>query len=269
MSTLLLLSGGGARGAFQVAPIEHILEHHGIDAVCGTSVGAINGSAVASLMVEKLREIWNQVEGRKLFMKTNLDLWKGLYQFGPLRRLLEAEQVLEDLKMRFHVGIMDMARLKHSLRRVDRAKKLERRIDMVLASSSIPLIHEVCNLAGRVVADGGIHSPLPIPPRWWKEYDEIHAVFCSSSDWPPEVAQEECNGAMDVMMRTLDYYNYRAVKAAHARLRAMKKAAPEKKIFVYEPENWAVVGPTFDADRTTILRRLRHGEEMVRLRREL
>ena len=57
MSLALILSGGGARGAYEVGVLSYVFGDlaaaHGmprLDFVCGTSVGAINGTYLASVL---------------------------------------------------------------------------------------------------------------------------------------------------------------------------------------------------------------------------
>ncbi len=61
----LVLSGGGGRGAYHIGVIEALVERgwlqdgQGPDIIAGTSIGAINGAAIASgLTVDELKEFW-------------------------------------------------------------------------------------------------------------------------------------------------------------------------------------------------------------------
>ncbi len=66
MTTALVLSGGGARGAYEVGVLSHLFEAGPprIDIISGTSVGAINGAYLASAIHEpaagmsRLRALW-------------------------------------------------------------------------------------------------------------------------------------------------------------------------------------------------------------------
>jgi NTE family protein len=63
----LVLSGGGARGAYHVGVIKYLAEMNiSIDAVAGASIGALNGAVVAAapnlkIASESLQEIWNSL----------------------------------------------------------------------------------------------------------------------------------------------------------------------------------------------------------------
>jgi NTE family protein len=62
----LVLQGGGALGAYQAGVYQAIDEAHiGVDWICGTSIGGINGALIAGnppeRRVERLREFWEAV----------------------------------------------------------------------------------------------------------------------------------------------------------------------------------------------------------------
>ena len=58
----LVLAGGGARGAYQIGVMRAIRELGiEISAVCGTSIGAINGALFAQGSYEKACEMWRDI----------------------------------------------------------------------------------------------------------------------------------------------------------------------------------------------------------------
>jgi NTE family protein len=56
----LILSGGGARGAYEAGVAAALAEQMHFDIVCGTSIGAVNGFAVAQGMADQLEAIWRE-----------------------------------------------------------------------------------------------------------------------------------------------------------------------------------------------------------------
>jgi NTE family protein len=63
---VLVLQGGGALGAYQAGVFQAIHEANiGVDWICGTSIGAINGALIAGNLrgqrVERLREFWEAI----------------------------------------------------------------------------------------------------------------------------------------------------------------------------------------------------------------
>jgi NTE family protein len=67
---VLVMQGGGAQGAYQEGAYQALHEAGlELDWVIGTSIGAINGSIIAGNVVvhrlERLRQFWSHVEGRR------------------------------------------------------------------------------------------------------------------------------------------------------------------------------------------------------------
>lgn len=97
MKRVLVLSGGGARGAFQVGAL-HELYRNGLqqfDAIVGTSVGALNGALVAQGKIPELVQVWD-----KLYNSPEL-VYNSPY--------------LKDGKFHIWGGLLDMwSRVKHT-----------------------------------------------------------------------------------------------------------------------------------------------------------
>ena len=83
----VVLSGGGAKGAFQVGALEALIEHHGVafETAVGTSTGAIQAAGVAQDDVPKLRRFWEGISGSG-------DIYRR--RAGPLLALLTAKSSL-------------------------------------------------------------------------------------------------------------------------------------------------------------------------------
>ncbi len=81
-STALMLGGGGARAAYQVGVLKALVQHyprnHAIpfNIICGTSAGAINGTAMAThascfhLGVKKLEWIWRHIDTGRVYQSS-------------------------------------------------------------------------------------------------------------------------------------------------------------------------------------------------------
>lgn len=75
--TALVLSGGGARGAYEVGVLRYVRERLGIDAhfdvITGTSVGAINGAYIAATcdrpkgQARALQRVWSQLTIERVY----------------------------------------------------------------------------------------------------------------------------------------------------------------------------------------------------------
>jgi NTE family protein len=62
----LILSGGGARGAYEAGAALALLKHERFDIICGTSIGAINGALIAQDEVEQLERLWRSIASSKV-----------------------------------------------------------------------------------------------------------------------------------------------------------------------------------------------------------
>ncbi len=111
----LVLSGGGARGAYEVGAIAELVRaaglrdgqpFPGIDTICGTSIGALIGYFVATAQYTKLFRIWSNIHRYRFF-----DL-KSRYRAivrqdsGLMTRFVEAIQLARGLTKN-EKGILD------------------------------------------------------------------------------------------------------------------------------------------------------------------
>jgi NTE family protein len=99
---VLCLSGGGAKGAYQVGALNKWILEDGIDydAFVGTSVGAINSACLAQAPRGELRAaqlrlgaLWDNLDNSKVYEKWCMGelaaLWKpSVYCAAPLRQVI-------------------------------------------------------------------------------------------------------------------------------------------------------------------------------------
>ena len=64
----LVLSGGGAKGAYEAGLISTLIHeyHEDFDIICGTSIGAINAAFLAQEKVDELTTMWQTIENRNI-----------------------------------------------------------------------------------------------------------------------------------------------------------------------------------------------------------
>ncbi|MBQ0799401.1 MAG: patatin-like phospholipase family protein [Porticoccaceae bacterium] len=89
MTAGLILSGGGARAAYQVGVLKALAEilpqrtHNPFPVICGTSAGAINAIALAgrpgpfALRVKKLERIWREINSHQVYRTDFLGVTKN------------------------------------------------------------------------------------------------------------------------------------------------------------------------------------------------
>ncbi len=94
MKTALVLSGGGARAAYQVGVLQALVEilpdeiENPFPIICGTSAGAINALAIAAhkgdfkSAVNSLAQVWQNLDIGQVYLHGWFDLLKGLSLLG-------------------------------------------------------------------------------------------------------------------------------------------------------------------------------------------
>jgi len=96
MSTALILSGGGARAAYQVGVLRAVLEilettsqpRQPFDIVCGTSAGAINAAYYTSYAhrprhgMVRLHHVWRRLSAANIYDTSWLSVFKSMAQLG-------------------------------------------------------------------------------------------------------------------------------------------------------------------------------------------
>lgn len=93
----IVLSGGGAKGAFQVGVLDALVNKHGVKPaiVVGTSTGAIQALGVAQNDVSELVDIWTGLKGNGDIYKERAGVAsaifgeKAMYDTAPLKKLLK------------------------------------------------------------------------------------------------------------------------------------------------------------------------------------
>ncbi|CAA9498428.1 MAG: Serine protease [uncultured Solirubrobacteraceae bacterium] len=166
-----VLGGGGHLGAHEVGMLRALLER-GIapDLVLGTSIGAINGAAVAAdptpRAAERLADVWTRIESSDAFgggvlgrIGTLMRTRTHLHDNDGLRRLLgetlEAERI-EDLRVPFQCVAASIESA--SERWFSRGPLVE----AILASSAVPGLLPPVLIDGEHHVDGGIVNSIPV-----------------------------------------------------------------------------------------------------------
>ena len=166
-----VLGGGGQLGASEVGMLRALLEHDLVpDLVVGTSVGAINGAAVASdptlHNIKRLAETWSDIERSDVFAGSLLGRLATLARTGThlhgndaLRaQITEALPVplIEDLPVRFQCVAASIERA------AEHWFETGPIVDAVLASSAVPGILPPVKVGDEHFIDGGIVNSIPV-----------------------------------------------------------------------------------------------------------
>ena len=201
-SYALALEGGGAKGAYQIGAWKALREAGvKIDAVAGTSVGALNGSLIVMGDLEKAENIWENIRYSQVMDvddETMSRLLKGDVKLDELDSV--AQQMFEVIKNRgFDVTplrkwisqVVDEKTVRESpvelfidTFSLSDGKLLELRAkdlpegtlcDMLLASAYLPVFRSE-KLGGKRYADGGLRDVLPLHVLIEHGYKDILAL---------------------------------------------------------------------------------------------
>lgn len=199
-----VLGGGGHLGAHEVGMLQALLEHGVVpDLVVGTSIGAINGAAVAAepttAAVARLAEVWTRIEHSDAFdgsllgrLGTLARSRTHMHENGSLRRLLsESLPVgrIEDLPVAFECVA---ACIETASERWFASGPL---VDAVMASSAVPGILPPYEIDGEHFLDGGIVNSIPVARAVALGARSVYVLHVGRVDrplepprWPWEVA---------------------------------------------------------------------------------
>lgn len=195
----LVLSGGGAKAAYEVGVVQAFREKGvRLEVVAGTSAGALVAAMVAAGDEEALEALWRATSTRDVYRgpgsnplatllyylePTFLTLWRldrqgAIFDTAPLRRLIEER--------------IDFARIRASPTRLlvvaNDLRSLGRRVfdnatvspDALMASLSIPIAFPPVYRDGEALVDGGLTEPAPILEtleRFGHRLDRVFSVF--------------------------------------------------------------------------------------------
>ena len=166
-----VLGGGGHNGAYEVGMLRALFEH-GVkpNVVVGTSVGAMNGAAVAARpsleTVERLRKVWltlneDQIFGGSILAgAANLVRTRtSLHSNHSLRTMIEQllpVTTFEDLEVPFHCVAASIERAAEHWFHEGQL------VDAILASAAVPGVLPPVEIDGEHFVDGGIVNSIPV-----------------------------------------------------------------------------------------------------------
>ena len=165
-----VLGGGGVLGAHEVGMIRALIERNVVpDLVLGTSIGALNGAAVAAgpipEMVDGLEAVWLRLASTGILGGSVVSRAVRLARTGthlhsaePLRRMLEMflPPRIEDLPVRFQCVAASVERAaEHWFAEGPLA-------DAVLSSCALPGVLPMVRIGDEHFLDGGLVNSIPL-----------------------------------------------------------------------------------------------------------
>jgi NTE family protein len=279
----LVLSGGGAKGAFQVGAERVLREELGFqwERVFGVSVGALNSTLVAQQAYSQLRELWLRIQEEDVYRKFpwplvafRLGVQKklGLYDDSPLRELIRRHAGGRPFLIPAHVGRVSLVSGEYELVPSTAPDFL----DAVWHSATMPVIWDAIGVNAFV--DGGLRNVTPLGDALAYGATEIVVINCSAPQIEPV---KPPTSILDVAKRSLTEITINEIlrndvqefihindvvrQASEVGLTLKKPdGTPYRycRITVIEPAQ--PQGDTLDFSQSSIRQRMAHGEEMAR-----
>lgn len=173
----LVLSGGGAKGAYEAGVAASLLEQRvPIRLVAGSSAGALNGAMIADGRVERLESVWRTITRDQVYALRPsvffagflpgwltllaLDRAGSLFDHEPLRALVASTVDFDRVRAsstRLLVVTTDLAR--RDTRRFDNATVS---VDALMAASAVPGAFPPVEIGGDLLVDGGLTGRAPV-----------------------------------------------------------------------------------------------------------
>lgn len=206
----LILSGGGARGAYQagvtlaIAEIATQLGHeHPFQVYSGVSAGGINAAILASHQgsfyqgSERLRALWSSVTTESVYHADLLGQKTGaLFSTNPLRNLIkdscQFENIQENINLKqlhgvsltaleygtlssrtFIQGSNDIMPWERPMHRSEKCRLTE---EHVMASTAIPLLFPPVRIGSQFYGDGCIRNQSPCAPAIYMGAERLIAI---------------------------------------------------------------------------------------------
>ncbi len=183
----LCFSGGGGKGAYQIGvwkALRHLGKNFDIEAVSGASVGALNAMLFAIGDYEKAEKIWKNISAKDVFTVSSsgssfsreglLDImdkdvdFEG-FKFSSVKTYVNTSAETEKLVFPETVGDIKPNIKKYAEAMEERYYCLngmdkDKIVQILLASSALPVIYSSVKIDGEKMLDGGITDNVPIRP---------------------------------------------------------------------------------------------------------
>jgi NTE family protein len=229
----LVLSGGGAKGSFQIGVMEELILNRGLDfeILCGVSVGALNASFLAQAPFDPihsdvslqnlkktfitLRRLWlEEIEGNEsVYLKRpggEAGIVLGadsIYDPEPLKKLLKKYLNPKSLAKSKRILKVQYVSLETGELRTAHSKN-PKIIEHVLASGTMPYYFPPVKIRKEHLVDGGIRDITPLGQAFQAGAEAVYVIYAS----PFEVERQEFVESLTGMKINAFTYLGRAVE---------------------------------------------------------
>jgi len=209
------LSGGGAKGAFQVGVLHELIARRGVqfETVAGTSTGAIQAAGVAQDDMDGLLTFWAAIKDNDdIYTRRGGTLWpvltgkSSLYDTKPLRALMAAafsDQRIRATGKKLRIAVVNISTAQ--LRIV--GENTDNIVNWIYASSAMPVYFpplRTRDSAGvtQQWVDGGVRDVTPYEAALAERPRAVLVVRAGAR--PQSERQRDYNSLIDIGLRSVD-----------------------------------------------------------------
>ena len=201
----LVFAGGGGKGAYQIGVWKAFKEYgvaDNIQAVAGSSVGALNGALFVQGDLTAAKQLWLSISSDKILSCDNslvrkiavelgsnsrilkwIDKMKnhGIFSRSGLKKIIKQDLDLDYLSssdISLYAAACRLPSLQVEYFNLNGCAK-ERFISILLASSALPIIFGREKIGGKSYLDGGIKDNTPVKPLYNEGCDLVFVVYLS------------------------------------------------------------------------------------------
>ena len=183
----LCLGGGGGKGAYQLGVYRALSEYglmEKVDAISGTSIGAINAVLFACNDPDRCDDAWRQIHFETVFDVDPALLFNDKLGFLSRKEMLKLMGSYLDYDKlssgipKIYATIAECVQDgPKNAEYIDLSGKDKEEINtVVMASSTLPLLYESVTYNGKEYCDGGLADNLPVKPLFDAGYR--HIIVC-------------------------------------------------------------------------------------------
>ena len=259
MKTVLVLSGGGAKGSIQFGILKYLYERGlVIDSAYGTSVGSLNAAGLSFCGIEGMQKVWDSLKKKSDVFKFNWSTLilksQGIFNASPLKKLLQKVLVGEPKIPAYACKVsLITGEIKYS------SCYDSDYIDSIVASSSVPVLTDP---VGEWV-DGGVREQTPLKRAIDAGADKIIVILCNPYTENPE--KGKVGNFLQNALRTSEILSHEImINDIQSCLWYNKMELPGKryiKLEVYAPEYLPLGTSDFTQDK--IQAGIKHGYEVA------
>ncbi|MDZ7692513.1 MAG: patatin-like phospholipase family protein [Balneolaceae bacterium] len=219
-TTALVLSGGGAKCAFQAGALE-VLNEAGFkyNAISGVSGGALNGAMIATGQLDELLKVWHGITPDKVLRKQSLvalarrslfyklgwgDPPVSRYRNDPLLELIEEQLLGKQVMLPYHFGYVKLESgtyVKATVRQTEEHNIDQADVQRILASTAIPVYFNPVYIGDDTCVDGGLRNISPI--KQVLPYQPDRLVIIPTEPFGESPEHEEVRDILEIAFRSI------------------------------------------------------------------